>query len=131
MGIEPEEVLCSTAVRARQTLDGVLPFLDPHVAVHLEEQIYRADSDELLERLREVSTTTASVMLIGHNPSIQELALTLANESSPPQLTARARLAEKFPTGALAAFAVRSDEWSELGRCLAHLEQFLLPRELR
>jgi phosphohistidine phosphatase len=131
MGIQPEEVLCSTAARARQTLDGLLPFLDPDVAVHLDEQIYRADSDELLERLRELSPTITSVMLIGHNPSIQELALTLANESGRQQLAARARLAEKFPTGALAAFTVPTDEWTELGRCPAHLERFLVPRELR
>jgi phosphohistidine phosphatase len=131
LGIQPQEVLCSTAARARQTLDGLLPFLDPHVTVKLEEQIYRADSDELLERLRELSTNTTSIMLIGHNPSIQELALTLANESGRQQLTARARVAEKFPTGALAAFTVPSDEWSELGRCQAHLERFLVPRDLR
>ena len=131
MGIQPEVVLCSTAARARQTLDGLLPFLDPDVAVHLEQQLYRADSDELLERLRELSPTTASVMLIGHNPSFQELALTLASESGRQQLAARARLAEKFPTGALAAFTISSDEWSEVGRCQAHLERFLAPRELR
>ena len=131
MGIQPEEVLCSTAARARQTLDGLLPFLDPHVVVHLEQEIYRADSDELLERLRELSANTISVMLVGHNPSIQELAVTLANESGRQQLAARARLAEKFPTGGQAAFTVSSDEWSELGRCHAHLERFLVPRELR
>jgi phosphohistidine phosphatase len=127
-GIEPEEVLCSTAARARQTLDAVLPFLDPHVTVHIEDEIYRADSDELLDRLREVSSTVASVMLIGHNPSLQELALTLANDGDGDQLTAR--LAEKFPTAGLAAFAVATDEWSELGRAPARLDRFLVPREL-
>ncbi len=129
-GMAPEEVVCSTAARARQTLDAVLPFLGPHLTVHFEELIYRADSDELLERLREVSPTVASVMLIGHNPSIQELALILANEGGRQQPTARA-LAEKFPTGALAAFTIPSDEWSELGRCPAHLEDFVAPRDLR
>jgi phosphohistidine phosphatase len=131
-GIEPEEVLCSTAARARQTLDAVLPFLDPHVTVHIEDEIYRADSDELLERLREVSPTVASVMLIGHNPGMQELALTLANDGDGDgdgnQLTAR--LAEKFPTAGLAAFAVPTDEWTELGRAPARLKRFLVPREL-
>jgi phosphohistidine phosphatase len=127
-GMEPEEVLCSTAARARQTLDAVLPFLEPHVTVHVEGEIYRADSDELLQRLREVSPTVGSVMLIGHNPSIQELALTLANDGDGHHLTAR--LAEKFPTAGLAAFAVPSDEWSELGRGHARLERFLVPREL-
>jgi phosphohistidine phosphatase len=130
-GMEPEEVVCSTAARARQTLDAVFPFIGPHLTVHFEELIYRADSDELLERLREVSPTVASVMLIGHNPSIQELALTLANEGGGQQLTARARLAEKFPTGALAAFTIPRDEWSALGRCEAHLEDFVGPRDLR
>jgi phosphohistidine phosphatase len=67
-------------------------------------------------------------MLIGHNPSIQELALTLANNGDSRQLTAR--LAEKFPTAGLAAFVVPSGEWSELGRGHARLERFLVPREL-
>jgi phosphohistidine phosphatase len=127
VGVEPDEVLCSTAKRARQTLEAVLPFLDPRVTVRFEDDIYRADGGELLQRLREVSPTVGSVMLIGHNPSIQELALTLADEVHGEDLTAR--LAEKFPTAGLALFVLR-DDWSDLGRGQARLEGLLIPREL-
>jgi phosphohistidine phosphatase len=127
-GMEPEEVLCSTAKRARQTLEAVLPFLGRQVKVHLEDDIYRADSGELLQRLRQVPPTVGSVMLIGHNPSIQELALTLANEGDGKELAAR--LAEKFPTAGLALLVLPGDDWSDLGRRQAQLERFLLPREL-
>ena len=126
VGIQPEEVLCSTAKRARQTLESVLPFLDPDVSIHTEDEIYRADSDQLLQRLRRVSPTVGSVMLIGHNPSIQELALTLVGDGDGMM----ARLAEKFPTAGLAAFTVGSDEWSGLARGQAHLDRFLIPRDL-
>jgi phosphohistidine phosphatase len=126
VGIQPEEVLCSTAKRARQTLELVLPFLDPDVSVHLEDQIYRADSGELLQRLRVVSSVIGSVMLIGHNPSIQELALTLAGDGN----GMTARLTEKFPTAGLATFTIRGEEWRELGRVPAHLDRLVVPRDL-
>jgi phosphohistidine phosphatase len=125
-GIEPEEVLCSTAKRARETLEAVLPFLDRRVAVHFEDDIYGADSSELLQRLREVSPAVGSVMLIGHNPSIQELALTLADEDD----SRAARVAEKFPTAGLAVLTLPSDEWSGLSPGQAQLERFLIPRDL-
>jgi phosphohistidine phosphatase len=127
-GIRPEEILCSTAKRARETLEAVLPFLDPQVSVHIEDDIYGADSGELLQRLREVSSSVGSVMLVGHNPSIQELALTLANEGDGNELMAR--LAEKFPTAAVALIVLPGDDWTDLGRGPARLEGFLIPREL-
>jgi phosphohistidine phosphatase len=96
--------------------------------VHFEDDLYPADSSELLQRLREVSPTAGSVMLIGHNPGIQELALTLAKEGDGQGLTAR--LAEKFPTAGLAVLVLPGDQWSGLGPGQARLESLLIPRQL-
>ncbi|HSS09907.1 MAG TPA: histidine phosphatase family protein [Acidimicrobiales bacterium] len=126
LGVQPDEVLCSTAKRARQTLELVRPFIDQDVPVHIEEGIYSADSARLLQRLRLVSPDVDAVMLIGHNPSIQELALTLVG----PADNKGHRLAQKFPTAGLAALVAPIDEWAALGGGKASLDWFVAPREL-
>jgi phosphohistidine phosphatase len=92
--------------------------------VEFEEELYGASADRLLARLREVSEGTASVMLIGHNPGIEELAGSLASGG--------AHLAEmraKYPTGALATL-VLDGSWSDLGPGSAELRSFVKPRDL-
>ena len=83
--------------------------------------LYAAGSDRLLARLRELPETAGSVLVIAHNPGLQDLALTLAPNS--------ARLAEKFPTGALATFALDAP-WSRVGEGGAELVAYVVPREL-
>src|SRR5262245_29809534 len=72
--IAPELVLCSPALRTRQTLELVRP----PGTIELEDALYGASSEELLARLRTVPGSVESVMLIGHNPGLQDLALDLA-----------------------------------------------------
>jgi phosphohistidine phosphatase len=114
-------VLCSSAVRTRQTLEAILPSLGDDPLVEFEDELYGAWSDALLERIHEVPAKAASVLLIGHNPGISDLALTLAG--------GEARLREGFPTGALATFAVAA-EWAALEPGGAELTAFVVPREL-
>jgi phosphohistidine phosphatase len=66
-GIEPDLVLCSSARRARETLDRMEPAVGTP-AVRVEPDLYAASARALLERLRSVLDTVESVMLIGHNP---------------------------------------------------------------
>lgn len=68
--LEPELVLCSTARRARETLDRIQSALGAPT-VEVEDDVYAASADALLQRLRRVPDTFASVMLIGHNPGLQ------------------------------------------------------------
>ena len=118
--IRPQLVLCSSAQRTRETLERVRSSLG-EPAVEFEDRLYGAGPDELLARLREVPEAVESALLIGHNPGIQELALRLT-PSDP-------RLAAKFPTGALASFAV-AERWKRLGEALVQLTAFVVPREL-
>jgi phosphohistidine phosphatase len=91
LGIEPELVLCSTAERARQTLERVRAALGATSTVRLEAVLYAASAEALLKRIRLVPEEVASLMLIGHNPGLQDLALALA--SAGPEV---ARLKAKF-----------------------------------
>jgi phosphohistidine phosphatase len=122
LGVATELVLCSPAVRTRETLELVLPAL-AGVAVHVEDDLYGAPSEALLERLRTVPEEVGSVMLIGHNPALQDLALTLASDNA-----LRERVAAKFPTAALATLALPS--W-RLSPGDGELVDYVVPKELR
>jgi len=122
--IGPVLVLCSSARRTRETLERVMPALDP-VEVRIERQLYGASSEDLLQRLRELPDEAESVMVLGHQPAIQELALHLAGEGSELD-----RVRAKFPTAALATLAF-AGEWSELGHRSAELIAYVKPKQLK
>jgi phosphohistidine phosphatase len=120
--IAPGLVLCSSARRTQETLERVMA-PDP-AKVRIERELYGASSEDLLRRLREVSDEVESVMLIGHQPAIQELALDLAGEG--PELV---RVKAKFPTAALATLAFAGG-WSGLGSGSAELVAYVKPKQL-
>jgi phosphohistidine phosphatase len=122
-GIAPELVLCSTALRTRQTLELIAPAFDG-ATVQLERGLYGAGVYELLDRLRRVPEATGSVLVIGHNPGLEDLVLELARPSAN-----RDEVELKFPTGALATLQFPGP-WSELGEATAVLVAFVRPRDL-
>jgi len=122
-GVHPDLVLCSPAVRARQTLARVRRALgDPKVT--FDEILYAADAERLLARLRTVPAGVETVLLIGHNPGLQDLALDLAAEGRGLR-----KLRAKLPTGALVSLSFEG-AWSDLGPGRAVLAGFVVPREL-
>jgi phosphohistidine phosphatase len=123
-GISPELVLCSSAVRTRQTLERVLPALGGHPAVRVEDELYGAGERALLERVRRLPGSVGSAMLIGHNPGLEDLVLSVAGSGD--------RLADvraKYPTGALATLEWEGG-WADLAPGAAVLTGFVTPREL-
>ncbi len=113
-----------------QTLERLEPW-DRPPKVEVKEALYMAAAPEILEMLREIPDTARTVLLIGHNPGLQELAILLIGGQD--QATADAlgrRLAEAYPTGALAQFAL-DGSWSRIGRGRARLTRFVAPRELK
>jgi phosphohistidine phosphatase len=131
-GLEPAQVLCSPARRTRETYDGVAPGGE----LLLEQELYGASGDDVLDRLRRVPEPTPSVMVIGHNPALQVLILRLtgANGKGRPQgdeaaQTKLSELQRKFPTGALATLTF-DGPWSELAPGGAELADFVRPRDL-
>ncbi len=123
--IVPALVLCSSAVRAVETLERISPGWDRQPEVSVEEGLYGASSGELLARLRELPEEVDSVMLINHQPAIQELALGLARGGAGLE-----RAARKFPTAAIATLEFEGS-WYELSPDGAELVDFVRPKELR
>lgn len=117
----PELVLCSAASRTRETLELVLPSLDSPPTVSYEDGLYLAEASELLERLRKLPKNSQCVLLVGHNPGLHELGARLAADPG--------RLAEGFPTAALAALQIQGS-WAELQWQKARLALYQTAKEL-
>ena len=121
--VHPALVACSTAVRARQTLELVLPSLGtPHVV--FEEGLYLASASDLLARLRTLPEEAREAMLVGHNPGLHELALALTGPAG------RAELEGKLPTGALVALELPVSAWTDVVEGEATLASLVKPRDL-
>jgi phosphohistidine phosphatase len=118
--IEPQLVLCSSSRRTRETLEGI-GVAGRHV---IEPGLYSARTPDLVERLHEVPEDVDSVMVIGHNPTMQTLVLRLASPA-----TDLSEVQAKFPTGALATLTFDS-AWRELGPGRARLTAFVRPKAL-
>ena len=129
LGLVPDVVLVSSARRTLQTLDALEPW-DETPLVEPMDMLYLASPLQLIAALHGVAETVRSVLLIGHNPGIHELALTLAG----PQAMrgggeAERALAAGFPTAALAEFVI-AGAWSELREGGGRLVRFVAPRML-
>ena len=123
--IRPDLVLCSPSVRTRRTLAAIEPSLGKRCMVEVLPVLYGASHRELLRQLQALRDSVASVMLVGHNPGLQALALTLATHGDD-----RARLEDKFPTGALATLVADCDSWAALKAGDAELVDYVVPRDL-
>lgn len=120
----PDAILCSPAVRARQTLAAVLERLEiPGLAVTIDERIYAATLPALLEVLADCPLRAQRVLLVGHNPGLDDLVTHLL--ATPPPLTAKGKL---MTTAAL-AHCVLPDDWSSLAPGCARLLHLKRPRE--
>ncbi|WP_285734225.1 SixA phosphatase family protein [Kitasatospora phosalacinea] len=127
-GLVPDRVLCSTAVRTRQTWELAEPELGGAPELVLEPRAYRADADELVELLRELPPVVRTVMLVGHRPEVQELVLGLARENGNGHRNeALERLREKFATAGIAVLDVPG-EWGQLAPGSAELADYAVPR---
>ena len=126
--LDPELVLCSTARRTVDTLALVLPELKVEPNVAYEDELYHASPAELFERLRAIQPGASRVMLVGHNPEIQAVALDLIG-AGPKH--ARDRLLEKYPTAGLAVINFTAGLWSSVDVNSGSLSLFLTPKELK
>ena len=98
-------MLCSPARRSRETLERVEAAFGDRVKARFEEALYGASEAELLARLRALPPELDSVMIVGHNPGLKDLALALASEGAE-----RVRMEEKYPTAALATIDLSAND---------------------
>ena len=121
----PDVVLCSPALRTRQTWALVSQALTDPPPARFEPVIYGADVEELLELIRSVPADAGTVLLIGHEPTMSGTATALAGPGSSAEDLIRLRT--KYPTCAAAVFGV-PPSWATVDAKSAVLEQFLVPR---
>lgn len=108
-------VVCSPAVRARQTCELVVAQLPTPPEVRHDERIYDASAGELLDVLRDLPDEARSVLLIGHNPGLEELVAVC---------TGGARVLKTSAIAVLGASAA----WSSAGPGWARLDELATPR---
>lgn len=128
LGLVPDMVLVSPARRTIQTLEALEPWDDTPL-IEPMDSLYLATARQLLNALHGVPETVRSVLVIGHNPGMHELAMMVAGSAGLGSGPGGKRLSEGFPTGALADFAV-SSPWWQLDEGGGRLQHFLTPRNL-
>ncbi len=126
-GYRPDVVLCSSARRTVDTLDGIRAALPKRAIIDVSDELYLADAGTLLARLHGLDDAIRSAAFIGHNPGLEELAARLVG-SGDDRL--RAQLAAKFPTGALVALSFVGG-WAELRTGAARIDALFVPRPPR
>jgi phosphohistidine phosphatase len=124
--IAPDLVICSTAVRARQTLDPIGKALKPAKVV-LERGLYEVAQQKIWKHLWKLPESADCVLLIGHNPGLHDLALELADADSAKLVPPRGG---KFPTGALASFRF-DGAWKAMQPHSAVLLSFTRPKAMK
>ena len=123
----PQRAIVSSAVRTRQTWKLITPTLSRKPETIFEQRIYEASPHTILSVIKETPDSIKSLMIVGHNPGLQALALALVG-SGDSEL--RDDLAAKFPTGALAVIDFVTGTWSALRAGAGTLEHFVKPRSL-
>lgn len=117
-GYLPDQVLCSTATRTRETLAG----LRIDAATDFLPQLYHAEPWDMLDALR--GAVGKSVLMIGHNPGIGELATDLvAAAPDHPRF-------HDYPTCAMLVVDFDIRDWSGVTPATGHVQAFIVPREL-
>jgi phosphohistidine phosphatase len=121
----PDLALCSTAVRARQTWELAAAEWGTPPPVRHDARLYAADVPELLDAVREAPAEAETLLLVGHNPGLEELVLTLAGDGLD---TALDDVRTKFPTSAIAILAWHGPRWASLGPGAALLTDMIVAR---
>ena len=113
---EVDEIYSSPSIRTRQTINQLAPEFS---RVNYVDSLYLGDVSIALSLLESIQTRIKTVMIVGHNPCIEE---TMAIIWKKP--------VEKFPTCAVAVFSL-NDGWAKTGIPIGNLEKFIKPRDLK
>lgn len=131
-GLVPDLVLCSTAIRARQTLELVTAEWETidgdEVNVSMRSSLYLASVGELLAMVKRADDDAKSIMIVGHNPGLAIFAGLLADRGDSKGLRA---IATKFPTAALAVVDLDIGGWKDIAPGGGVLRFFVRPKDLR
>ena len=120
-GMVPTHAFVSSAVRTRETWEGLVEGSGSVADARIEDAVYSADADTALDLLRTARADAQVVLFVGHNPTAASLAHLL--DDGAPEPDAFRAMARGFPPGALAVLEV-DVPWAELGTATGHLVAF-------
>lgn len=126
-GLAFDRVLASPAARILETISGVESGLGRPLAARHDRRIYMASAATLFDLVRETADDTGNLLLIGHNPGLEDLLL-LATEGDTGPLRREAEL--KYPTATFATLSLPISRWADLAEGGARLTRFVRPRDL-
>jgi phosphohistidine phosphatase len=122
----PDVALTSPAARAAETFELVAAECKKQPRAVRDERIYNASTETLVRLIRE-TRDAATLLVVGHNPGLHDLALRLIASGD---TAIRERLNEKLPTSGLVVIDFASDDWSRLNANSGRLERFVSPRSI-
>ncbi len=126
-GRVPSLAIHSMARRAVETWRLVSTELGAEIPGIADDTLYLAAPEHLFKAITSAPDRNASILIVGHNPGLHQLALILVGDGSAQDI---ARLRERYPTGALAEIRFEVDRWSKLGPASGRLERLVFPRDL-
>ena len=127
----PQADLCSTAERTRETLDLLLASWARKPTVRYDRELYLAEWPALLASLKKAPARASPLLLVGHNPGMEQLAVALAAQpKAAVERTGLQRLTQKFPTAALAVLDFEIASWRRLKPGSGQLADFVRPKDL-
>lgn len=126
-GLIPDIVLSSPSARTRATCALAFGSLGAPPVIRFEDELYLASAPTLLGHVRRVEAGVRHLMLVGHNPGLQTLALDLVSDGPEP---ARARLADKLPTAGLVVIGFDTASFGTIEPSTGRLLHFVTPRQI-
>jgi phosphohistidine phosphatase len=123
----PDRAVVSTAARTRETWALVAAVFAKTPAANFDDRLYEASPQAILEVIKRTAEDVGTLLVIGHNPALQDLAAMLIASGD---VEARERLGREFPTSALAAISFMAEKWSGVHARGGRLEHFVTPRWL-
>ncbi len=126
--LHPKLILCSTALRTRQTLMEIMPHLRNDTRIQLLRDLYNSSEGDYIDAIRAFGGGYDTLLLVGHNTAIQDTALQLSGKGNPELIR---QMDTKYPTGALAVIDFEEHRWSEIERRQGRIISFFQPRHLQ
>ena len=120
-------VYSSTALRAVETIEIIKPSIKD-TEIKYKKDLYTFEDQILLEFISKINDETSSVLIVGHNPAIQETVLRLSETDEMSNL--RNRVEHKYPTAAFCTLTSSIEKWTHTGDTMFKLQEFICPKEL-
>ncbi len=123
-----DHVIASPALRVEQTLKHFSEGYSKKLTIEWQRKIYLASSATILDVVREADTIHNHILVVGHNPGLEDIIFDLVNDDGSYPL--RDEIEKKYPTGAYAQLHIHSENWCDIIKHNAALEIFMPPRNI-